>query len=143
MVQTLIQAHKLERLTSGDGIFRYLGYQFDVFQSGKTRDEVVKLKDKPYVFSSESRQFGIVSSCKNMVAISHRPLGRHVKTAQNIQQRRFSATRGAQKYCKLATVKVKIDRPKGMNFNLAHAIDLRNAAHLKNCFRRDGFQCRR
>src|SRR6516225_12025418 len=93
MVQSVTEADRAPTFFRVQWVFRYLGNEGRVFERGEARNQIVELKDKTNVFPSKSRKF-LAARCRQVViAIMHLSAGRHIKSAEDIQQCGLAASR--------------------------------------------------
>ena len=112
-----------------------LGDQPHIFAGRQAGNEIVELKDKADMVAAITGQLGIVKVGQLLIAIKYRPLAGRIESAKDIQQRTLAAARGAQQHNKFAPVQIEIHTTQCMHVDLAHVVDLGDAARGEDRFR--------
>ncbi len=102
------------------------------FSRRQARNQIVKLKHKTNVFPSIARQGPIVELGKLLAFVKHRASARHIEPAQNIEKRTLAAAGGPEQNHELTRVELQVHAPQSVHLDLAHMVDLREAASLEH-----------
>ena len=86
MMEPVGQTHPRQCFRGVHGVGADLGDQLDIFQRSEAGDEIVKLKNKAHMLTSELGQGGIVRLRQIMIQIVHATARGRVEATQNIEQ---------------------------------------------------------
>ena len=132
MIEPLGEADQRQR---GPRIDRMLGnfvHQGDIFQHRQTWNEIVELKHETDMLAPIARQRGIVGIDEIMVAPFRLARGRRIKSAKDVEQRRLARAGRPQQHDEFPLIDVEVNIAQRMHLDLAHNIDLRQAAGVEN-----------
>src|SRR5687767_12669679 len=101
-METLAEPDDLECRFRRHRVLRDLGDERGVLAGGEARNQVVELKHEAHVLASIARELGVVRRREIAVAIANAPRRRHVEPAENVEERRLAAPRGAEEHEELA-----------------------------------------
>ncbi len=127
VVEALRQADAIERLLRRHRRHRDVGDERDVLAHGEARDQVVELEDEADVLAPVARQFGLARGGEVVVPPERFTRRRRVESAQDVEQRRLAAARGAEEDDELALADLEIESGERMHFDLAHPVGLGQA----------------
>src|SRR5205823_3014766 len=96
MIHPMGEIDERERFLREHRLAANLGDERDVFPCGEARDEVVGLKDEADRIPAEIRQRGFVELREIGAAIKQDAMRRRIESAELVEQRGFSAARGAE-----------------------------------------------
>src|SRR5690606_10324065 len=98
----------------------------------EARDVVVELEDEPDVQAPVLGQLRLARRRQVPVAVGHLTRGRDIKAAQDVEQRRLAASRGAEQHDELRLEEVEVHAPERMHLDLPHRVDLGEVARGEN-----------
>gem|GEM_PF-6876721 len=104
----------------------------------QARDQVVELEHKADVVAAEQRQVALAGCGEVVVEVEDLAGGRRVEAAEDVEQRRLAAARGAEQHHQFARVQLEVDAAQRRHLDLAHPVDLGQAARLEHQF---AFHC--
>src|SRR6185312_12993915 len=81
-------------------------YEGDVLAGGQAGNEVVELEDEADMLAAIASQERIIFRAQVMMLIAHAAGRRHIQPAENVQERRFAAARGAKQDDELAVEEI-------------------------------------
>ena len=132
VIKSTGQSHKCQCFLGWHETRNQVCHKGHVFTGGQAWDQVVELKYKSDVLSPIAGQRGIVRVDQIMIAEPHFPGGWIVQSSQDIQQRRFAASRSPQEHHEFTGIQIKVDPAQRKDINLANAVDLGQTACPKD-----------
>src|ERR1051325_8304466 len=84
------------------------------------------------MFPTVSRECGVIKFRQLLALVMHGAGGRHIQTPKDIEQRTLAAARGTKQHNELTSEKFEVHAAQRVHLDLAHVIDLRNAARLEH-----------
>ncbi len=132
MIHAVTQAHQFERFLGSHRCLGNFGHRGNVFPRGQAGNQVVELEHEADVMAAVTGQFPVIGGTQLHVAITHLARGRHVESAENIEQRRLAGAGGAQHHHQLAGIEIQIDAAQGMHLDFTLIVDLGESASLEN-----------
>ena len=108
MIHAIVEFDERERFLRRHRVARDLGDQRDVLLRRQARDQVVELEDEADRVAAESGEFVLVGAGQVDPAIGERAGGRHIESAEDVEQRGFSAAGRAEQYNELTFIKLEV-----------------------------------
>ena len=109
VIEPIAEADERERLARVERVVGDLGDQRDVLARGQAGDQVVELEDEADVAPPVARQLVLVGVGEVGAAIDDAAGGADVEAAQDVEQRRLAAARGAEQDDQLALEQIEVD----------------------------------
>jgi hypothetical protein len=125
------QADPVDRLVDRHRVVDDVGDQGDVLAHREARDQVVELEHEADVAAPERGQLRLRGGAQVLIAKAHFAGARHVEPAQDVEERRLAAARGAEEDDELAGTDVEVDLAQGPDLDLAGAVGLGQAPARK------------
>ena len=116
---------------AGIGCVGDVGDELDVLARRQARNQVVELEDEADVLAAVLRERGVGRRREIEVLEAHPAGRRRVEAAEDVEQRGLAAARMAEQDEQLARDDVEIDAAQRRHLDLAHLVDLREAAHFE------------
>ena len=124
------------RIGAGDG-----ERQADVLGDIEQRDQVERLEDEPRPVAAQARGRLVGQLADGLALEDHRPFGRLVQAAEQLEQRRLAGARRPHQRQELALGDLERDAPQRLDRRLAQRVGLDEVARLEDG--RHGGQCSR
>ena len=129
MVQPGLKAHQGQGFGRVHGIVRDVGDECHVLAGREAGDEVVELEDEPHGLAAVGGQGFLVGVGQVLATVGQGAAGGGVEAAQDVQQRRLAAARGAEQHDQFAGKEVQVDPGQRPHFHdRAGMIDLGQVA---------------
>ena len=135
VVEAVAEADEPERVGGVERVLGDVRHERDVLARREARDQVVELEDEPDVLAAVRGEERVVLAREVVIGVVDVAGRRHVEPAQDVEQRRLPAPGGAEQRDELAGVELEVDAAERDHVDLAHAVDLRDAAGTQD--RRD------
>jgi len=105
--------------------------QLDVLLRVEPREKLRVLEHEADLAAADARELELVEVLDAVAVERVLALGRLVEAADDVHERRFAASRGAEHRQVLAPLNVQVDAPEHDRVLVAHFVDLCDAAHAK------------
>ena len=138
MVLARGQADQRDRLVHRHGMVGDVGHQRDVFRDRQAGDQVIELEHEADVAAPVGGQLGLARPAQVLLAEQHRARSGGIESAQDVEQGRLAAARGAQQDDELAAPDLQVDLAQGLDGEFAAAIGLAQSVDAKHRRRRGG-----
>ena len=139
MIAPRTELHQIERVPRRHRRFGDLGDQRHVLLGREARDQIVELEYESDMLAPVLRERRLVGARQVDVPVQHLPAGRHVETADDVEQRRLARAGWSEQHDEAAFVEQQVDLPQRVHLDLAHAVDLGQIADGEE---RSGHKCR-
>ena len=140
VVQPSLELDEAKCVLRCHGIRGDLGDQGDVFDGGEAGDQVVELEDEADVLAAVGGQRAFVGLRQIGVAIEDAAARRDVEAADDVEERRLAGAGWPEQHDELSLVERERHLSQRVDLHLAHAVDLREVANVKQ---RRGHLCPR
>ena len=124
----LAQPDHAQRLGGRHRLGGDVGDELDVLARGQAGNQVVELEHEADMLAAVLRQLALVGRGEIVIAIADGSRRGHVEAAEDVQQRRLAAARRPEHDDELGLKEVEIDAAQRVHVDLAHVVDLGQAA---------------
>src|SRR3989304_2961715 len=131
-VEPVGEPHPAERFRRRHRLRRDVGDERHVLARGEAGGEVVELGHEPAVPAPVAGELGLAGAREIALDKAHLAGGRRVQPAEDVEQRRLAASRGAEQHDELAGPDLEVHAAQRVHLGLAHAVDLGQGARRED-----------